>query len=133
MTEELNRSEVIARRFDLDEQITIIQGRHKAELAPLQEELVLCERFVADSMIQSGEQSVKIENGNMTYFTSQSSVKVGNWDEALAFIQSTQAWQLLNHAVSKTAVQEYIEANNTPPPGVSYEARKILAWRRGKV
>src|ERR1035437_964326 len=121
MTEELNRSEVIARRFDLDEQITIIQGRHKAELAPLQEELVLCERFVADSMIQSGEQSVKIENGNMTYFTTQTSCKVGNWDELLAFIQANSAWELLNHAANKTAVQEMIEANNTPPPGVSYE------------
>jgi hypothetical protein len=132
MAEELNRSEVIARRFELDEQITIIQGRHKAELAPLQEELVLCERFVADSMIQSGEQSVKIENGNMTYFTTQDSVKMGNWDEFIAYVQATGDFELLNHAANKTHVKEIIETINAPPPGVSYESRKVLAWRRGK-
>ena len=132
MTEELNRSEVITRRFELDEQISLIQGRHKAELAPLVEELSMCERFVADSMNKANEQSVKIDGVGMTFFTTQDSVRVGDWDAVLAYIIENKAYELLNHAVSKTVVKEMIEANSATPPGVTYEARKVLAWRRGK-
>lgn len=132
MAEEIERSAVIALRFELDEQIAIIQARHKAELAPLVEELGLCEKFVHESMAASGEQSVKIESGAQCYFTTQTSCKVGNWDELIAYIKAHEAWELLNHAANKTAVQEFIEQANTPPPGVSFEARKVLAWRRGR-
>ena len=132
MTDELNRSEVITRRFELDEQISLIQGRHKQELAPLVEELSMCERFVADSMNKANEQSVKIDGVGMTFFTTQDSVRVGDWDTILAYIIENKAYELLNHAVSKTVVKEMIEANSVTPPGVTYEARKVLAWRRGK-
>ena len=115
MTEELNRSEVITRRFELDEQISLIQGRHKAELAPLVEELSMCERFVADSMNKANEQSVKIDGVGMTFFTTQDSVRVGDWDAVLAYIIENKAYELLNHAVSKTVVKEMIEANSATP------------------
>ena len=132
MTDEINRSAVMARRFELVEQIGIIEGRHKNELAPLNEELGLCEKFIHESMAAAGEQQVKIEGVGMAYFTTQDSVKIGNWDETLPYIIENQAYELLNHAVNKTAVKEFIEANKAPPPGVTYEARKVLAWRRGK-
>ena len=163
MTDELNRSEVITRRFELDEQISLIQARHKAELAPLQDELTLCERFVADSMNKANEQSVKIDGVGMTFFTTQDSVTVDNmdgvidtilqaapppdmlfdadaapevkqqaWESVLNHIHTHGLWALLNKAVNKTVAKEMIAAN-TPPAGVKYDARKVLAWRRGKV
>ncbi len=132
MTDEVSRSEVITRRFELDEQISLIEARHKAELAPLEDEPSLCEKFVADSMNKANEQSVKIDGVGMTFFTTQDSVRVGDWDAVLAYIVENKAYELLNHAVSKSTVKEILEAKNPLPPGVTYEARKVLAWRRGK-
>ena|SRR3990167_856006 len=132
MTEEINRSAVMARRFELVEQIGIIEGRHKNELAPLNEELGLCEKFIHESMAAAGEQQVKIEGVGMAYFTTQDSVKVGDWDAILGYITENKAYELLNHAVNKSSIKEFIEANKAPPPGVAYESRRVLAWRRGK-
>ena len=131
MTDELSRSEVITRRFELDEQISIIQGRHKLELAPLVEELSMCERFVADSMNKANDQSVKIDGVGMTYFTSKSKCQVRDWDATLAKIQAEGLWHLLTHAVSKEAMKEYIETNKESPPGVEFTTFKDLSWRRG--
>ena len=130
---ELNRGEVMSRRFALDEQIAIIQGRHKAELEPLIEEKNMCEQYIKQTMLDAGEQQFKTAEGHMTFFTTKDSVKVGDWDGAtLPFIIQNNAYHLLNQAVNKTAVKEYIEAHQTPPPGVEYVSFKDLSWRRGK-
>jgi len=132
MTDEVSRSEVITRRFALDEEISLIQGRHKLELAPLVEELALCERFVADSMNKANEQSVKIDGVGMTFFRTVSKCQVRDWEATLAEIQSKGLWHLLTHAVSKEAVKEYIEVNKEAPAGVEFTTFKDLSWRRGK-
>ena len=154
MTEAVSRQEVMARRFDLVEQIGIIQGRHKLELEPLNEELGLCEKFVHESMVTAGEQQVKFDGIGQCYFTTQDSVTVADmdgviktilyaappiedfsperWAIILDYIHAHGLWGLLNRAVNKTAAKEMIEAK-TPVEGVKYEARKVLAWRRGKV
>ena len=132
MTDELSPDVVMSRRFDLAEQMDIIAARHKSELAPLAEELHLCEMFIKDFMNTSGSQQFKNTNGHMAFFTTKDSVSVEDFEQTVAFIKANDAWTLLNRAVNKTAVKEYIEANNTPPPGVKYESYRDLAWRRGK-
>ncbi|MHB8388018.1 MAG: hypothetical protein ACYDBH_00385 [Acidobacteriaceae bacterium] len=132
MDTEVNLEIVMARRFDLVEQMAIIQGKHKAELAPLAEEVNLCETFIKDEMNRSGMQQCKTSSG-MAFFTTKDSVTVENFDETLAEIREKGLWQLLNKAVNKTAVKEYIEVNKAVPPGVKYDSYKDLSWRRGKV
>jgi len=121
------------RRFNLVEQIAVIQGRHKSELEPLNEELGMCERFIKDAMNQSGLQQAKIDGIGMAFFTTKDSVTVEDWDAALGFIREQSAYHMLNKAVNKTAVKEYIDEQKTPPPGVRYDSYRDLAWRRGKV
>ena len=133
MSDELTRDVVMKRRFELEEQIAMIAGRHKAELEPLLEEQKLCELFIKDSMNTAGEQQIKMADGSMAYFISKDSVKVEDFDATIAFIQEHGSWHLLNHAVNKTAVKEYIDQHNMPPPGVVYSSYRDLAWRKGKV
>jgi hypothetical protein len=160
MSEEVNLDEVMSRRFELDEQITAIQNKNKADLAPLLEELQLCESFVKAELIKTGAQQWKSSStGHMTYWTTKDSVTVedmdqvihrilaespppdtliggsnagGAWEAILNHIAETGLWALLNKAVNKTTVKEMIEAQQQPP-GVKYTAFKDLAWRRGKV
>jgi len=131
MTEELTRDTVMARRFDLVEQIAIIAARHKAELAPLNEELGLCETFIRDTMNKGNEQSISIKGVGMAYFTTKSKCAVRDFDATLAEIQKHGLWSLLTKAVSKETVKEYIGIHNQPPPGVEYSEYRDLSWKRG--
>lgn len=155
MTEELNLDTVLSRRFELVEQMDIISGRHKGELAPLAEELKLCESFIRGQMIEGGMQQFKSSStGHQTFFTTKDSVTVKDmpsvigfmlaaapppevvpdptvWQSILNHIQAHGMWGLLNNAVNKTAAKELIE-KQTPPPGVEYSSFRDLAWRRGK-
>lgn len=156
MTDELSLDAVMARRFELVEQQAVIAGRHKTELAPLNEELSLCETFIKDLMNKSGLQQAKTDAG-MAFFTTKDSVTVKDMDQVIRFmldqapplqrngktvdpdmwkavldhIYAHGMWGLLNKAVNKTAAKELIEAK-TPPPGVEYSSYKDLSWRRGK-
>lgn len=131
-TPALTIEQVMVRRFQLDEQIALIQGRHKAELEPLTEELDLCERFIKDEMLKGNLQQVKLATGEQTYFSTKDSASVENWELTLAEIIQKGLWHLLPKSVNKTAVKEYIEVNKAPPPGVKYESYRDLNWRRGK-
>jgi hypothetical protein len=131
MSNEVTLDTVMERRFDLVEAKAIIEGKHKAELEPLNEELRLCETFIKDEMNRSGMQQCKTSAG-MAFFTTKDSVKVGDWDAVLAYIRENDAFNLLNQAVNKTAVKEFLETNQSAPPGVEYVAYRDLAWRRGK-
>jgi hypothetical protein len=145
-------TQAMARRFELDTEIAIIQGRHKGELEGLFEEQKLCETFVKDFMNTAGLQQYKIASGDQAFFQAKDSVSAGDfeatldyivaappltgyeavWAEILKHIRAAGNWQLLNKAVNKTAVKEYIEVNKAPPPGVKYDSYRDLQWRRGK-
>lgn len=146
--------EVMARRFELDETIAIIQGRHKAELEPHQDELNLCESFVKDEMNKLGTDQYKQQvTGHMAYFTTKDKATVQDWNGVLGVIVSAPPfdgftpeewelimqhvrthgeWGLLNQAVNKTNVKEFIKVHGAPPPGVKYDTFRDLNWRRGK-
>lgn len=156
MADEVSLDQVMARRFELDEQVAIIQGRQKAELEPLLSEKALCEQYIKAELLKSGAQQWKSAvTGHMTYFTTKDSVTVGDMDQVVQFIleaappadilpdlalwphilrhiQTHGMWGLLNKAVNKTAAKEILETTGTLP-GVKYESFKDLAWRRGKV
>jgi hypothetical protein len=128
---ELSIDDVMKRRFDIVETVAIISGKHQAELAPFNEELKLCEQFIKDEMNKAGLQQVKTRAG-MAFFQTKDSVTVSDFDATLGYIVENKAFHLLNRAVNKTSVKEYIQEHSAPPPGVEYSSFKDLAWRRGK-
>lgn len=155
MNDDVSLDQVMARRFELDEQVAIIQGQQKAVLEPLLAEKTLCEQYIKAELLRSGAQQWKSAvTGHMTYFTTKDSVTVGDmdrviqfileaapvpdgmdpkvWSDTLTWVQANGMWGLLNKAVNKTAAKEILETTGTLP-GVKYESFKDLAWRRGKV
>ena len=161
MSEDVNLDEVMSRRFELDEQITAIQNKNKADLAPLVEEMQLCESFVKAELLKTGAQQWKSSStGHMTFWITKDSVTVEDmdqvihrilaeaplppkdpdsayfmsddgWAKVLNHIQSHGLWTLLNKAVNKVAVREVIESG-AAVPGVKFTSFKDLCWRRGK-
>ena len=129
----ISLDDVMSRRFELVEQKALLEGKHKNELAPLNEEIDLCEGFIKSELIAAGAQSWKSsKTGHQTFFTTKDSVTVEDADRFFEFVDREAAWHLLNKAANKVAVREYIEENKKPPPGLKYDAFRDLNWRRGK-
>ena len=59
--------------------------------------------------------SFKSEHGT-AFLTTVDFANVADWDAVLTFIRDTEAYDMLEKRVSKTAVRGYIEANKAVPP-----------------
>lgn len=155
---ELNAIQVMEQRFKMLEEVSLVQGRHKAELEPLLEAIRLSEIFIKDTMNKDGSQQIKSAlTGDSCNFTTKDSVTVKDMDAVVGYIveasplpnhipgvttevwglvkahlRGTAMWTLLNQAVSKNAVKDVIKETNAVPPGVEYSSYKDLAWKRGK-
>lgn len=128
---DISLDEVMTRRFELAEQVDLMEARHKAELAPLKDEIALCESFVQAHMLEHKTDQVKV-NGNLAFFQSYDGVTMGDFDAFIACVRENDAWHLLNKAANKTAVKEWIEEYKAPPPGVNYTSGRKVHFRRGK-
>ena len=131
VAQDISIDDVMSRRFQIVEEVAIIQGRHKAELEPLNEELGMCEQYIKAEMLKQNMQQVKTGAGQ-AFFTTKDSVTVDDFDAFVEHIRAAGDWHLLNKAANKTACKEFIEANSAPPPGIKYDSYRDLSWRRGK-
>lgn len=146
---------VMARRFELDAELTRIAQKQKLETAPLTEELNMCEQYIKQKMLDENQQQIKMADGSMCFFVSKDSVTVKDmdavvgymlaaappcdilpdhtlWPDILRHIQATGLWTMLNKVVNKTVVKEVIEATKATPTGLEYSSFRDLNWRRGK-
>ena len=149
-----SREQLMTRRFELDSQIEECQRVTKVALEPLVTELQQTEQKIKASMIEGGEQQVKMADGIMCFFVTKDSVTVDDmdavidymlrqappppgcnddaWSSIISHIERHAMFGLLNKAVNKTAAKEILETNAGVLPGIKYSSFKDLSWRRGK-
>jgi hypothetical protein len=95
-----------------------IAARHKEELAPVNDWIRKMEMLLLRALNEQGGQHFACKAGTV-YKTERTSVSVKDWPVALEFIKDNELWQMLNRAVSKTAVEEYMEEHGGQlPPGL---------------
>lgn len=144
--------QALRRRFEVVEQIAILQGKHKGELEPLLEEQKMCEVFIKDFMNTGKMQQYKIDSGDQAFFQNGTRTGVenheavldyivdvpplpgleGHWDAIKKQFRALGHWGILTKAVKKEAVVEYVEVHQIPPPGTKIETFRDLQWRKGK-
>ena len=78
---------------------------------------------------EDGSDSVKTEFGT-AYKSVRTSATVADWDTVLDFIKVRELWNMLEHRVSKTAVEQFIAENEDTPPGVNITQQTVINVRR---
>jgi hypothetical protein len=73
--------------------------------------------------------SVKIEGKGTAYTSKRTSAKVESPAKFFGFVLETGRTELLEARASKKAVEEYIEAEKVPPPGIRVEVAEGLNFR----
>jgi hypothetical protein len=105
-----------------------IKGEAEQKTKLIDAALDKLETAMQKQMEALGVNSLKSEHGTV-FVTTTDYASVADWDAVLDFIQKGH-FNLLNKAVNKIAVREYIEQTKTVPPGVNYGTKVGLNVRK---
>lgn len=74
-------------------------------------------------------QSVKIDGVGLAYKSKRTSAKVENSEAFFKFVIDSERTELLEARANKKEVEEYVELNAVPPPGVIITVEETLCFR----
>jgi len=77
-----------------------------------------------------GIDNVSSRGVGTAYMSTRSSASVADWDELFDFIQTHDAWEMLERRVNKTAVEQFKAVNDDLPPGVNWSETQVVNFRR---
>ena len=106
-----------------------LKAKHDAEMAPINAMMDKIEIHLLKQMQEQGVESYKTGLGT-AYTATRTSATVADWDSLLGFVREHNLWQMLERRVSKTAVDEYVAANQDLPPGVNLRSEVCVNVRR---
>lgn len=127
--QEQNTGELIDKFISLREMVEEAQNKFKARLKVVTDEMDMIEALLLTRLEESGAESSSSKTGTV-FFTTQTRCGVGDWDALLPFIMDGNP-QLLNKAVNKTAVKEYMDEHDGElPPGVNWGEERVVQIRK---
>lgn len=95
-----------------------VASEHKAQLAPINENITKLEGWLQNELNKLGLQNFKGASG-IAFLQGTTSATSKDWDATLKWIIEQGAYEFLERRVSKTVVQEYMEQHGEAPPGIS--------------
>lgn len=106
-----------------------LKADYEAAAAKYTDGMEKIEKWFLKTMNENGQKSVATKSGT-AYKTTTVTTSVADWDAVLNFIKQNNMWNMLNHAVNKTAVEEYRAANDDLPPGVNWREAVTVQIRK---
>jgi|SRR5437763_11913020 hypothetical protein len=121
--------ELIDKFISLRDLVDEATNKFKARLKVVTDEMDMIEALLLTRLEESGQESSSSKTGTV-FFTTTTRCGVGDWDELLPFIMEGNP-QLLNKAVNKTAVKEYMDEHDGElPPGVNWGEERVVQIRK---
>lgn len=125
----VNVEAIVGAYINLRDEINAIQTKADTAKAELESKKQRLEDELRKVLQSTGGSSISCPVGTV-FVKEQTSAKVDDWQVLVEHIKTTGNFQLLNHAVNKTAVKEYLDSNECLPPGVSFNRRLDIQVRR---
>jgi hypothetical protein len=123
--------QVIAAVITVRDQIDAVKKKHKEELAPLNSNMEKLEAYIHLQLQKAGVNSMAAKGVGTAFIQKVVDVTVEDWDATIAWIKAQESWEFLEHRVSKTVVQDYMESTGEVPPGVRVNSEDEVRVRRG--
>lgn len=115
----INTGEMIQQYIKLRDHVELKTKEFEATLKPYREGMAAIENAVSQQIIDLGGESIKTEYGT-AYRSTVMAVKMADRQAFMEFV--TQDWgereAFLTSAVTKDVVKDWIEQNNSKPPGL---------------
>jgi len=106
-----------------------MQERHKEELAPINKKMNTIETWLLGQLQKENADNIKTPSGTV-YQSTLVKPKINDWSSLLDHIKQHELWGMLEHRVSKAAVEEYMESTGDAPPGVEITRETFARIRK---
>ena len=126
---ELKVGDVIATYLTLRNQKEALVQAVKAKTVEIDAKMTKIEAWIKQQADAQGVTSFKSEHGT-AFLTTVDYANVADWDATLRFIRESEAYDMLEKRVSKTAVRAYIDQTKSVPPGVNYGTKLEVNIRK---
>lgn len=113
----------------LRDQKAALKAEQAEAMKPYDEALAKLESQALTILNQSGVESMKTAAGTV-YSTTSTSATVADKSAFMDYITQNGAFDLLDIRANKTAVQDFLTANNDTPPGVTVRREIKVGFRR---
>lgn len=123
-------SEAVEVYIKLRDKKAQMKAAFDAEVSPINDKLAKLEAKLMEVFNNTGMDSVKTEFGT-AYTVNRTTASVADRDIFMDYVKNNEEWSLLEVRVSKTAVDQFREANdNEIPPGVNLRVERVVNVRR---
>lgn len=102
---------------------------HKEQMRPFKEALDKLNGILLDHLNVINGDSVKTGSGTV-YRTSKKAASLADPDAFMRFVIGNEAWDLLDRKANVTAIADFIEENQSAPPGVNFSTTYVVGVRR---
>lgn len=119
----------IAQFVRMRDKIKAMDDAHKKTMAPYREALEQLSGILLNHLKTINADSVAAKDGTV-YRTVKHSASIADSNAFWAFIVANEAWDLLDKKANVTAVGDFIEEHQTPPPGVNFTSVMTVGVRR---
>lgn len=120
----------VGKYIALRDKIKDISDRHKEELRPYAEMKEKLDALLLGYLNQINSDNASVKDVGTVYKTVKKSATVADADAFRRFVIGSEAWSLADWKANAHAVEEFIEQNNAPPPGVNYATTMSVGVRR---
>lgn len=128
-TETFDADKYIGKLVALRDKIKELDDAHDERLKPYKEMKDKLERLILGHLIQSNAQNISTTKGTASVLHR----KTASLEDPAAFMDyviKNEAWDLIDRKANAKAVEDFIHANNSPPPGVKFSDALALGLRR---
>ena len=120
---------VIEGYLKLRAQKQAIEARTKEQTSAIEANMDKLEAWLKLKAEETGVTSFKTDHGT-AFLTTVDFANVADWDAVLTHIKNTEAYDMLEKRVSKTAVRAFIDMHRTVPPGINYGTKLEINVRK---
>lgn len=119
----------IAQYVGLRDKIKALDDAHKEKMKPFREMLDTLGGVLLNHLQQNSADSVATPSGTV-YKTVKNSASINDGTAFWQFVTEHDAWDLIDKKANVSAVMDFIEQNNAPPPGVNFSSVVTVGVRR---
>ena len=121
--------DVVARYVELRDLVAEKKKAFEDEVASVKDKMAIMEKWLIGKLDANGVESMRTVAGTC-FIDWKDSATVADWDSFFDWVLACNAYEFLEHRVSKTAVKQRLDEGETPPPGVNYTKIKGVKVRR---
>lgn len=125
----INFEQRVEQYVRLRDKIKELDDTHKEKMAPFRETLEQLNGVLLSHLQATNQESARTAAGTV-YKSMRKSATIADADAFMAHVKATGNFDMLDKRANSTAVEDYINQHNTPPPGVNYNTQYVVGVRR---